>query len=209
MLRIITCAVCVMVNSSCIGIGGKDQLEYENTPYKKYSFGENDELSMLLPIPILSGRGSLYSNLLRREWVGGGFIDYFPISSMKVIKNKNIDVKNMIYIRYNTAVDNGYILSREFVVIINNMPIMLNVVTCPSYGKEHIDRYITEDDALFIKVLESVRVKGDDGKIYKIKVDYDKLAEKMKEIAFKPNKPSNLFETPYELIETEPMQDVK
>lgn len=213
----IICAMLVLTAfPSCIDIvaKGKDQLEYENTPYKQYSFGRNDELSMQLPTPVFSERGDLYSNLLRREWAGAGFIDYFSISTLSVVSKLNDDSpKNIISIQLNSRSDNisapgdGFSFFRELVVIMKGKTISTTLLTS-MYEKSHfsktdIDRFMTEDNALFLKVLESVRMKGDNGKLYKIKVDYTKLAAKMKEIAFKPNKPSDLFEIPYELIEAE------
>jgi len=200
----------LMAFSSCIGIvaKGKDQLEYANTPYKQYCFGRNNELSMQLPTPVFSERGDLYSNILRREWIGAGFIDYYFISKLKVVSDLIANnPKNIISIQLNSDPDGRLALFREFVVIIKNTPIVTTLLTSvyekAPFSKTTIDRFLAEDNALFLKVLESVRVNGDAGKLYKIKVDYAKLAAKMQEIAFKPNKPSDLFEIHYELIEAE------
>lgn len=220
MFRIICAGFILMTFPSCVDIvaKGKDQLEYADTPYKEYCFGKNNELSMQLPTPIFS-EGGLYSNILRREWSGSGFIDYFSISKLKIVSGLIADYpKNMISIKLNSRSDNisapgdGFAFIRKFVLIIKGTPIVTTLLTSmyekAPFSKATIDRFLAEDNALFLKVLESVRVKGDNGKLYKIKVDYAKLAEKMQEIAFKPNKPSDLFEMPYELVEAEPVAPV-
>ena len=216
LLRVISAILFLAVTSSCIS--GKDQLEYADAPYKEYCFGKNNELSMQLPTPVFKG-GGLYSNILRREWIGAGFIDYHFISKLNVVLGVIADnPQNMISIQLNSSSDNisapgdGFAFFREFVVIVKGFPIVTNLLTSmyekAPFSKTTIDRFLAEDNALFIKILESVRVKGDNGKLYKIKVDYAKLAEKMKEIAFKPNRPSDLFEIPYELVEAEPVAPV-
>lgn len=195
--------------SGCLGVGGKDQLEYENVPYENYTFGDNGDLSMQLPTPTLSESGALYSNYLRREWVGAGFIDYFPISEIR-IRTEAITEEwyshNKIIIHLNSGTT-GFTFFRIMVVMVKGIPVVTTVLTSipvtSSFNSATIDRFLMEDNAMFIKLLESVRVK-EKGNFYKIKVDYAMLAEKMKEIAFKPGKPSESFKMPYELIEAEP-----
>ena len=216
LLRVISAILFLAVTSSCIS--GKDQLEYADAPYKEYCFGKNNELSIQLPVPVFKG-GWLYSNILRREWIGAGFIDYYSISELNVVLGVIADnPQNMISIQLNSCSDNisapgdGFIFYRGFVVMVKGFPIVTNLLTSmyekAPFSKATIDRFLAEDNALFLKVLESVRVKGDNGKLYKIKVDYAKLAEKMQEIVFKPNRPSDLFEIPYELVEAEPVAPV-
>ena len=210
-LRVISAILFLAITSSCVG--GKDQLEYENTPYMEYKFGKKDEISIQLPTSVLGDPYSLYSKKLRWEWVENGFIDYLTISKIKVTKEKVDDgIKNILTIRLNSGPGDGFIISREVIMITNGNPVMLTIMTGmyqeSPYRKEILDRFVSEDNDLFEKILKSVRIKGQDGKLLKIKVDYDALKKRIEKIYFAPERPSVTIEIPYELIEAEPVAPV-
>ena len=207
----ITCAGLLLTAfSSCVGVGGKDQLEYADTTYKEYCFGKNNELSMQLPTAILGDPYSLYSKNLRWKWVGTGFVDYYPISDIRITKEKMDDeIKNILTIRLNSGPGDGFIISREMTVTINGDPVLLAVMTGiyqkSPYGKEMLNRFVAEDNDLFEKILRSVRIKSRNGKLLVIKVDYDAVKKKNQEIYFAPNRPSATIEIPYELVDAGPV----
>jgi len=212
--RIICAMLVLMAFSSCVLMGGKDQLEYDNTPYKEYNFGRNNEISIQLPTPVVA-YDDPYSNIIRRKWVGSGFIDYFPITRITVAPGIKEDYpKNSIIIQLNNDIDKSFILYREFVIhVYDNKPIIMTLLTATSqtmkYGQETINRFVTEDNDLFEKILRSVRIRGQDGKLLEIKVNYDALKKRIQEIYFAPKIPTVTFEIPYELIEAQAAASVE
>lgn len=205
--RVISAILLLAVASSCIS--GKDQLEYDNTSDREYHFGKNNEISIQLPTPVVA-YDDPYSNIIRRKWVGSGFVDYFSITRITVAPGIKEDYpKNSIIIQLNNDIDESFILYREFVIHVynNNKPIIMTLLTATSptmrYGQKTIDRFVTEDNDLFEKTLRSVRINGQDGKLLKIKVDYDALKTRIQKIYFAPKLPTVTFEIPYELVEAE------
>lgn len=210
-LRIISAILFLTVTSSCIT--GQDQLEYDNTLYREYTFGKNSEISIQLPTPVVA-YDDPYSNIIRRKWVGSGFIDYFPITRITVAPGIKEDYpKNSIIIRLNNEITNRFVLYRKIAIHVgDSKPIVIILMTATSqtmeYGQETINRFVSEDNDLFERIVKSVRIKGGNGKRLEIKVDYDALKKRIQEVYFAPKLPTVTFEIPYELVEAEPVAPV-
>jgi len=168
---------------------------------------------MQMPTPVVA-YDDLYSNIIRRKWVGSGLIDHFPITRITVAQKSNEDYpQNSIMIQLNSEINYRFVLYREIAIHICDGPVVITLMTSTSptmkYGQEMFDRFVTEDNDLFEKILKSVRLKGENGKLLGIKVDYDALKKKIQEIYFAPDRPSATFEVPYELVEAAPLPPIK
>lgn len=200
-LLITGAAIFVLLTSSCMEV--KNQLEYPKSPSKEYKFGKNSEISIELPVPTLEDPYYLYSNYLRWEWIGSGFADYFSISRISIQNERNPSDHHIIRITLNCDNDGGFCLYRNLILIDVDTPIILTFITAISstmkYDQKTINRFVAEDNDLFVKILKSVRIKSKDGKLFQIKADLNALNEKIQKIYSAPNRPWTSFNIPYTL----------
>ena len=192
-----------VVISACTGGNPKDRLEYEHTSYKKYCFGKNSEILIPLPLPSIAVDPSdLYSNMLRGRWVGNGLIGYAGLSDIRITNGENENRRNKITIYLRTAAC-GFLFYREIVIVASDGPIVLTVCTTADIDDaKNNERFIAEDSDLFIKTLQSIRIKGKTGKMLRIKVDIDSLRIMINKMAVKASKPLDADdEMGYELVE--------
>lgn len=195
----------LLIVSSCIN---QDQLEYPVMQYRNYQFGRNDEMSLELPVPLVGESPyRLYSAYLRWEQIDSDFAGkYSPITTLEVDAEKEISSEDIFIIRFSRGRDSDFRLSRRFIGPGQNLTLDVTLETMifptTAYSKEIVDRFVTEDNELFEKILKTVRIKDRNGKVFSINFDYNNLNEKIQKIYSAPGEASVDFEMPYELVET-------
>ncbi|HCE42371.1 MAG TPA: hypothetical protein DET40_02340 [Lentisphaeria bacterium] len=186
-----------------------DRLQYDTKmPLLIHSF-ENSSLFISLPYPIaLSSpkKDELYSNAIRTKRVGTAFVNDFdyPLTDIMVFRGTQFGQKERNAFKLNYSKNESHSsLFRNLLILINNKPICLSLNSSTrNYGftQEENAKITSEDNELFLRLIDTIRIKGDNNKWFKVAVNEKEYYENIKLVSFE-NAKSKEIDFPVELLE--------
>ncbi len=198
---------------SCIilaGCRGIDRLEYnKDMPLYPCSFF-NGTYHVNLPASVV-WQGKPYSNAIRTKWIGAAAVNDYPITTIGMLETTpdslNVDNTIILQIWRDNSQHGGKNLYRSL-CIPTDAPFMRLVVLSNvqkiqgfNYTKKKVEKIFEEDNELFLRILETYRVKIK-GDYYKVKIDKDKFISNYEKLYSKKGKYSQM-DWKIELVKTD------